>query len=163
MKLLPPNINNDQHGFAMVQVLVAMGILGILVMVFSSVVAQTVHAQRLTRTHGEKIGLQAIFRGSLTCQTSCQDLKRDIPAQIGKWSIKPVCVAKKIVLNVSHPELYGGKLSRLYKQGQEQSVCKNITLLGPARSSGTEQRRRTCNQGQKVAYVNFSNQTISCK
>jgi hypothetical protein len=161
MNLQRPKSQHQQDGFAMIQVMVAMAILGILVVAFSGMIAQTVKAQRIARAQGEKLSLQSIFRGSLTCTTSCTDLKRGIPEMIGKWKVQPVCSKKKLTINVSHPDLYAGNWSRLYKVGQEDSVCKNFVRLGPG-DAPSSMRRRVCPTGKKVKSVNFAEQSIEC-
>lgn len=144
----------------MLQVMIALGLLGIVITVFSGLVTQTTKAQKIARIYSEKVNLQTLFRGSLTCATSCADLKRDIPLQIGKWQVRPVCSSRKLVLNVAHPDIYNGKFTRLYKIGQEDSVCKTVVMLPPSRSGN---RRKVCNYGQKVTHVNFTDQTIQCR
>lgn len=146
----------------MIQVMVAMAILGILVVAFSGMISQTVKAQRIARVHGEKINLQAVFRGSLTCTTSCEDLKRDVPPMIGQWKVQPICEKKKLVINVAHSEIYGGNWSRLYKSGQENAVCKHFVPIGVNGTAQTN-RRRVCPEGKKVRSVDFSTQKIECK
>lgn len=162
MRLPTQHLKGPQDGFAMIQVMVAMAILGILVVAFSGMIAQTVKAQRIARVQGEKLSLQTIFRGSLTCSTRCEDLKRDIPDMVGQWKVKPICSSKKLVLNVSHPDLYGGNWNRLYKNGQENSVCKNFVRLG-SNVAPNSMRRRVCPDGKKVKSVDFSAQSIECK
>ena len=132
MRLPTQHLKGPQDGFAMIQVMVAMAILGILVVAFSGMIAQTVKAQRIARVQGEKLSLQTIFRGSLTCSTKCEDLKRDIPDMVGQWKVKPICSSKKLVLNVSHPGPLAINIDANYKlsAGESFVIVRAERIIG---------------------------------
>ncbi len=161
MKRLPPQ---NESGFALIQVMIAVAILGVLVLVFSSLVAQTMTAQRLARIRGERLDLRAIFRGALVCSTQCGDLASAVPSSVGRWNVRLDCANGKQLI-VRHPDLEGGTWGALYLPGEAGAMCKRVTpLVTVAKDAASApDRRRSCPDGETVRDVDFIAQTIRCR
>ncbi len=78
-------------GFSLLEVMVAIGLLGILVLVIAEVFSQQISVQNKVRDRGALEDMRNVVRSVVKCDLPCATNVARIPANQGRWSLAATC------------------------------------------------------------------------
>ena len=89
------------RGFTLLEVLVAVGLMGILALGLSEIFRQQIFIQDKVRDRGALEDLRNVVRSVVNCQYSCSMNATRIPANQARWTLTAVCDGKGLKVMVS--------------------------------------------------------------
>ncbi|MEY4630536.1 MAG: hypothetical protein RIQ81_656 [Pseudomonadota bacterium] len=84
-------VNQKSHGFSLLEVLVAIGLMGILALGIAEIFRQQIFVQDKVRDRGNLEDMRNVVRSVVNCQLPCVANMARIPTNQGRWALTPVC------------------------------------------------------------------------
>lgn len=82
---------NDQLGFTLIEVLVAIGLMGLLALGIAEIYRQQMFVQDKVRDRGALEDLRNVVRSVVKCEFPCAVNVARIPVKQGRWTLAPLC------------------------------------------------------------------------
>ena len=84
-------LNQDCQAFTLLEVLVAIGLMGLLALGIAEIFRQQIFVQDKVRDRGSLEDMRNVVRSVVNCQLPCVQNMARIPTKQGRWSLTPVC------------------------------------------------------------------------
>lgn len=89
------------HGFSLIEVLVAIGLMAMLALGIAEIFRQQIHVQDKVRDRGSLEDMRNVVRSVVSCQLPCVQNMTRIPANQGRWLLQPVCDTRGLKVMVT--------------------------------------------------------------
>lgn len=84
-------VNHECRGFSLLEVMVAIGLMGLLALGIAEIFRQQIFVQDKVRDRGSLEDMRTVVRSVVNCQLPCYQNMARIPANQGRWVLTPVC------------------------------------------------------------------------
>lgn len=84
-------LKNKQSAFTLIEILVAVGLMGLLALGIAEIYRQQMYIQDKVRDRGALEDLRNVVRSVINCQFSCVVNVTRIPVNQGRWTLTPLC------------------------------------------------------------------------
>lgn len=92
---------NSQSGFTLIEILVAVGLMGLLALGIAEIYRQQMYVQDKVRDRGALEDLRNVVRSVVNCQYPCVANVARIPTNQGRWQLMPLCDQRGLQVLVS--------------------------------------------------------------
>lgn len=89
--LVPSRGKRSMNGFSLLEVMVAIGLMGLLALGLAEIFRQQVHVQGNLQDRGTLEDIRNVVRSSVKCDLPCATNVTRIPANQGRWTLSPTC------------------------------------------------------------------------